>query len=108
MRFNSQRTRVANGLLSTQTDVRQPDAEGQFNADQIPTRCMPCRMRIDLTCAECHKNSFNLGHGTDDDSVIRCTSCGHRIGTMAELKERVAAEVLKHAANKGSPSQGSR
>lgn len=56
---------------------------------------MSCRMRIELACAECHKNSFNLGHGVEDDSVIRCISCGHEIGTMAELKERVAAEVLK-------------
>lgn len=56
-------------------------------------------MRIELTCAECHKNSFNLGGGAEDNSIIRCTSCGHEIGTMAELKERVAAEVLKKAAN---------
>jgi DNA-directed RNA polymerase subunit RPC12/RpoP len=56
-------------------------------------------MRVDLTCAECRQNSFNLGYGADDDSVIRCTFCGHKIGTMAELKERVAAEVLKHSTN---------
>jgi DNA-directed RNA polymerase subunit RPC12/RpoP len=64
---------------------------------------MSSRMRIELTCAECHKNSFNLGHGVEDDSVIRCTSCGHEIGTMAELKERVAAEVLKRAENERAP-----
>jgi len=56
-------------------------------------------MRIELTCAECGKNSFNLGHGAEDDSVIRCNVCGHVIGTLAELKERVAAEVLKRAAD---------
>jgi DNA-directed RNA polymerase subunit RPC12/RpoP len=55
-------------------------------------------MRIELTCAECGKNSFNLGHGTEDDSVIRCQACGHVIGTLAELKEQLAAEVLKRAA----------
>jgi uncharacterized Zn finger protein len=55
-------------------------------------------MRIELTCAECGKNSFNLGHGTEDDSVIRCHACGHVIGTLAELKERLAAEVMKRAA----------
>jgi uncharacterized Zn finger protein len=54
-------------------------------------------MRIELTCAECGKNSFNLGHGTEDDSLIRCHACGHVIGTLAELKERVAAEVMKRA-----------
>jgi len=56
-------------------------------------------MRIELTCAECGKNSFNLGHGAEDDSVIRCNVCGHVIGTLAELKEWVAAEVLKRAAD---------
>jgi uncharacterized Zn finger protein len=59
-------------------------------------------MNIELTCAKCHRNSFNLGHGAEDDSVIRCNFCGHVIGTMAELKERVAAEVLKRAAQRGS------
>jgi hypothetical protein len=59
-------------------------------------------MRIELTCAQCGRNSFNLGHGAEDDSVILCNFCGHEIGTMRELKERVAAEVLKRAANKDS------
>lgn len=57
-------------------------------------------MHIELTCAECHKNSFNLGEGSGDDTIIRCMFCGHEIGTMAQLKERVAAEVLKQAANR--------
>ena len=63
---------------------------------------MPLRMRIELNCAVCGKNSFNLGHGTEDDSLIRCTYCDHVIGTMAELKARVAEEVLRRAA--ASPS----
>ena len=60
-------------------------------------------MRIDLNCAECGKNRFNLGDGTEDDSLIRCELCGHEIGTMAELKERVAAEVLRLAAKRDAP-----
>lgn len=59
-------------------------------------------MRIELNCAECGKNSFNLGRGAADDSLIRCDFCGHEIGTLAELKERVAAEVLRHAARRDS------
>lgn len=59
-------------------------------------------MRIELNCAVCGKNSFNLGHGAADDSVIRCNACGHEIGTMAELKQRVAEEVLRHAASRES------
>ena len=59
-------------------------------------------MRIELNCAECGKNSFNLERGNDDDSPIRCNFCGHEIGTMGELKQRVAAEVMRLAANRDS------
>lgn len=57
-------------------------------------------MRIELACAECGRNSFNLGHGVEDDSRICCESCGHEIGTMADLKKRIADEVLKRAAKR--------
>lgn len=59
-------------------------------------------MRIELNCAVCGKNSFNLAHGGADDSAICCNGCGHEIGTMAELKQRVAKEVLRHAENRES------
>jgi uncharacterized Zn finger protein len=59
-------------------------------------------MRIELNCAACGKNSFNLGRGAEDHSLIRCDACGHEIGTMAELKQRVAAEVLRLAAKRDS------
>lgn len=63
---------------------------------------MPSAMRIELNCAKCGKNSFDLGHGVENESVIRCNACGHRIGTMLELKERLATEVLKRAAKRDS------
>ena len=65
-------------------------------------------MRIELNCASCGNNSFNLGHGVENDSHIRCNACGHKIGTMAELKERVAAEVLKLAASGDSEKRTGR
>jgi predicted nucleic acid-binding Zn ribbon protein len=52
-------------------------------------------MRIELNCADCGQNRFTIVQGMDDDAVVRCAECGHRVGTMAELKERIAAEVLK-------------
>lgn len=63
-------------------------------------------MRIELNCAECGKNSFNLGRGADDNSVIRCNFCGHEVGTMAELKQRVAAKVLELAAHRDASTRG--
>ena len=53
-------------------------------------------MRIELNCAKCGENSFTIIQGMGDDAVVSCSDCGHEIGTMAELKARVAAEVMKH------------
>ena len=51
-------------------------------------------MSISLNCSKCDGNRLNLEEGLADDSDVSCTDCGHKIGTLAELKERVAAEVL--------------
>jgi len=63
---------------------------------------MPFRVRIELKCAECGENRFNLNGGMKDDAFVRCDACGHKIGTLAELKERIATEVLKRSANRTS------
>lgn len=55
-------------------------------------------MRIELNCAECSSNHFNLDEGVTDRAVVYCRDCGHRIGTIEDLKARVAAEVLKRTA----------
>ena len=54
-------------------------------------------MRIELNCAKCGDNSFTILEGMGDDAVVRCADCNHVIGTMAELKERVANEVIKRS-----------
>ena len=59
-------------------------------------------MRIELNCAECGENRFDLGEGNEDAAVICCNVCGHKIGTLADLKERIAAEVMKRV-KRGTP-----
>jgi predicted nucleic acid-binding Zn ribbon protein len=59
-------------------------------------------MRIELNCAECGNNRFTIVRGMEDDAVVRCSDCGHQIGTMGELKARVAAEVMRRAARPSS------
>ena len=48
-------------------------------------------LRIELNCAECGENRFNLEDEVDDNALIRCGACGHKIGTLLELKARIAA-----------------
>jgi predicted nucleic acid-binding Zn ribbon protein len=54
-------------------------------------------MRIELKCRECGGNRFNLDQQVDDDAQVQCDDCGHKIGTVGELKRQVADEVMKHA-----------
>ena len=62
-------------------------------------------MRIELNCDECGENRFTIIQGMEDDAAVSCSECGHHIGTMAELKERVATEVLQRSARQ-DPAQG--
>ena len=52
-------------------------------------------MRIELNCAVCGQNRFTLSENTTDEALVFCAECGHEIGTLAELKERIAAEVMR-------------
>jgi hypothetical protein len=54
-------------------------------------------MRIELACAACGENRFDLREDHADDAFVYCAVCGHEIGTLAELKERVATEVLSRS-----------
>lgn len=57
-------------------------------------------MRIELNCAECGENRFTIIQAMKNGSAVRCSTCGHQIGTMEELKERVAEEVMKRASRR--------
>ena len=64
-------------------------------------------MRINLACAECGDNHFRLDTVESDETLITCQACGHVIGTLGDVKERVAEEVMAHAAGLNPASQPS-
>ena len=58
-------------------------------------------------CRECGSNRFGLDPDLDDEAHVECQDCGHKIGTLAELKERVAAEVLSRSSRRSTkPTAG--
>jgi hypothetical protein len=62
-------------------------------------------MRIELACAACGENRFDLREDHADDAFVYCAVCGHEIGTLAELKERVATEVLSRSSKENLQSR---
>lgn len=64
-------------------------------------------MKIELKCAACTGNNFEFGGAQTDDCLIACADCGHVIGTMGELKERLAEEVIRHSRYRGGPTHAS-
>ena len=51
-------------------------------------------MKIELSCAGCGGNRFALADAGRDDAAVACEDCGQAVGTLGELKESVAAQVL--------------
>lgn len=51
-------------------------------------------VKIELSCGECGSNRFALNQTQTDNCEISCEECSHVIGTLAELKARVAHTVL--------------
>lgn len=51
-------------------------------------------MKIELNCAVCGGNNFELSDAATDDASVACADCGHIIGTMGQLKAKLAEEVL--------------
>lgn len=52
---------------------------------------------IDLNCDQCGSNRFALDQIVADDSQVNCEDCGRPMGTMAHLKELMAAAVLSRS-----------
>ena len=54
-------------------------------------------MRIDIKCAACDGNNFKLDDEFEENAQVACDDCGHEIGSMAELKKKLADEVMRRA-----------
>lgn len=54
-------------------------------------------MRIELKCASCGGNNFKLDDQLEEDAQIVCDDCGHAIGSLAQLKAKLADEVMRRA-----------
>jgi predicted nucleic acid-binding Zn ribbon protein len=54
-------------------------------------------MRIELNCRECGGNRFTIDQHAADNAFVECGECGHKIGTLGELKRQVAEEVLSRS-----------
>ena len=52
---------------------------------------------LNLPALHVEKTDFTLDEVRTDTCIVRCRDCGHEIGTLAELKERVAEEVFRRS-----------
>lgn len=50
-------------------------------------------MTIELSCPTCGNNRFAFPK--KDSEAVRCQVCGDSLGTLGEVKQRVADEVTK-------------
>ena len=62
-------------------------------------------MKIEINCASCGSNNFELADALTDDSVVACAECRHKVGTMGELKAKLAEEVVRRSRAACAPSE---
>lgn len=51
-------------------------------------------MRIDIACSACGRNRFSFPIEEGDEAIVTCDDCGHVIGTLGSMKEKVERAVL--------------
>lgn len=54
-------------------------------------------MRIELSCTACGNNHFSFPEAGGDRALVTCSDCGHEVGTLGQLKEKVAEMVMGEA-----------
>ena len=56
-------------------------------------------MQLDLVCRECGGNRFDYPFTLNANSVIKCADCGHKVGTVADMQQKVADAMARQAAD---------
>jgi DNA-directed RNA polymerase subunit RPC12/RpoP len=56
------------------------------------------KLGIDLSCAQCGSNRIDIPAEAGDETPIVCGECGHRLGSLGEVKAQVEKAVLRRAA----------
>lgn len=64
----------------------------------LPGYCFGASHENRTQLPSCGTNRFSIQSASSDDCDIFCLECGHAIGTLGFLKERLAEEVLLRAA----------
>ena len=62
-------------------------------------------MKIEINCACCGSNNFELADAQTDNCIVSCADCGHKIGTMGELKAKLAEEVVRRSSADKAPAE---
>lgn len=52
-------------------------------------------MRIELSCSSCGGNRFRYPPNGNGENVVICEDCGHVVGTLEELKQKVEWAVMQ-------------
>lgn len=53
------------------------------------------RLKIDLSCGACGSNRIDIPAQAQDDGPVLCGDCGHRLGSLGDLKSQVERAVLR-------------
>lgn len=57
-------------------------------------------MKIELNCLMCGGNRFIYPAKLTDDSLIICDDCGHEVGTLADLQQKVIQELASRSSSR--------
>ena len=56
-------------------------------------------MRVELACSKCGGNRFKYPLALENDAVITCEDCGHRVGTVAEVQHKLIEQLSNQRSN---------